>query len=353
MVFWCIWGGAASTRGQMTIDEHMLGLERHLRILQGMSPISINLYRLNLKYFAVWLRETRGSDDPTGVQRKDIENYLEYCYYQGNQVATRSLRLVAIRRLFRYLQYEGYVQEDPTALIPRPRVPKSFVPVFSKEEVIRLFRTCDITQPMGLRDVCILILAAFAGLRMHEITSLNLWDVLDDGKNVDINIIRSKRAGSRIVYLWKAPSLLLREWYMHRMSQGARPEDPLFVSLMHMRKGKYLPRMSDARINAMFKVRVARAQIRRRQTYLHMLRATHAENLRQVAGYDTPAIAERLGHSSIATTDRYLPRRGRIHRTYRSLAAFWSEFPRIWSEGGKTTDDPATQPMGDARNAPE
>jgi len=53
---------------------------------------------------------------------------------------------------------------------------------FNRDEVLRFFAQCDITTEKGLRDVCILILAAFCGLRMSEIIKIDLNDVIDDGK---------------------------------------------------------------------------------------------------------------------------------------------------------------------------
>ena len=63
---------------------------------------------------------------------------------------------------------------------------------------------------------------------------------------------------------------------------------------------------------------------------MHMFRASHAVDLRQIQGYDTPAIAERLGHANIQTTDRYISTRGRIHHTYPSLSVYWKDFATLW-----------------------
>jgi integrase len=62
----------------------------------------------------------------------------------------------------------------------------------------------------------------------------------------------------------------------------------------------------------------------------HMFRATHGADLRHIEGYDLPAIAERLGHADISTTDRYIPKRKRISKKYRSLREYWREFETLW-----------------------
>ncbi len=62
-----------------------------------------------------------------------------------------------------------------------------------------------------------------------------------------------------------------------------------------------------------------------------MFRASHAQDLRHVEGYDIAAIADRLGHKNISTTDQYLPKRRRVGRKHRSLRDYWIEWERLWT----------------------
>jgi integrase len=78
---------------------------------------------------------------------------------------------------------------------------------------------------------------------------------------------------------------------------------------------------------------------------MHMFRATHADNLLSVKGYHIRAIASRLGHASIATTDRYLSNQHRISKTYPSLAARYRWYEKVWepktqggADGGKSLE---------------
>jgi hypothetical protein len=62
-----------------------------------------------------------------------------------------------------------------------------------------------------------------------------------------------------------------------------------------------------------------------------MLRATHANDLQQVKGYQTMAsVMERMGWSDLSTAGRYLIRRERVHRLYDSLHAYWIDFCSLW-----------------------
>lgn len=319
---------------------HLDRWERHIRILQGLSERSVHIYRAKVEDFLAWLG-SKGKTVPASLERTDIEDYLEHCFYRGNSNATRLTKLVAIRKFIRYLVYEKILEADITSQIPSPRLPKHFIPTFTKPEILRLFAAINVRTERGIRDAVILILAVFAGLRLAEIHKLKIADISEDERNVDINILKSKHAKGRVVYLWRAPSQIVQRWISIRISQDARYQDPLFIPYRRTRPAGNTP-LSTSGITKIFLTYVTAAGIRKPAPHLHMLRATHAEDLRHVQGYDTPAIAERLGHKNISTTDRYLPRRGRVHRIYPSLSAYWKDFATVWNK--RSNDDVSSQP---------
>ena len=146
-------------------------------------------------------------------------------------------------------------------------------------------------------------------------------------------------------YLWKVPSDILRIWYSIRLSHRAKNTDPLFVSY---HRGSHLKgrRLTHSVIDTMLKAHAAAAGLRKPKISMHMLRATHASDLRHVLGYDTSAIGQRLGHKSTQTTDRYMPSRERIHRIYPSLAAYWEEFTALWNERKENSIARSITPYG-------
>jgi site-specific recombinase XerD len=173
---------------------------------------------------------------------------------------------------------------------------------------------------------------------MNEIVTLDLNDIVDDGKDIDINVT-GKRDRYRQLLLWKAPGLFIRQYLLIRISgHGAKGSDPFLVSYNWSKpKGK---RLTSASIDKLIKTLAVRAGIRKAEIHAHMFRATHANDLQHVRGYTLPAIQERLGWLDLSTAGRYLVRRERIHRVYNSLHEYWNEFPRLWEkkEEGSTHD---------------
>jgi integrase/recombinase XerD len=326
--------------------NHVAGFEKSLRILEGLSQVTVESYKKKVLGFHAWLIDNDIPAAPRQITRKHIESYMEHCFNAGNANITRLTKLTALAKFFRYLKYDGVIAEDISAEIPRPQVTAKLMSTFTREEVLRFFRQCDPGREKGLRDLCILILAAFCGLRMNEIITLDLNDIIDDGTDIDINVKGKRRGGrvSRQVYIWKAPGLFVRQYLMTRLSHSARGSDPFLVTYNHGKpKGR---RMTAAAVHKLIKCLAADAEIRKAEIHAHVFRSTHANDLRHVKGYDMPAIQERLGWKDLSTAGRYLVRRERIHRTYNSLHEYWIDFTKIWKE-----DVDADGPAGVASTA--
>jgi site-specific recombinase XerD len=185
---------------------------------------------------------------------------------------------------------------------------------------------------------------------MSEIIKIDLNDVIDDGKDIDINV-KGKMKHDRRVILWKVPGSFIRQYLMIRISQRARGSDPFLVSYNWSKpKGR---RLTSAAIDRLIKNLAKGAKIRKAEIHAHMFRATHANDLQQIRGYTLPAIMERLGWLDLSTAGRYLVRRERVHREYNSLHEYWKEFSRIWRKEEGTDDVNASGDNGgDAAAAP-
>jgi len=332
------------------ITDHIPDFERHVKVHGGLQDSTTCIYTAKIRQFGTWLVAESRSCDPAHITPRDVEDFLEYCFYCGNSNETRLTKLVAIRKFMRYMLYKGLISEDPTAHIPKPKIKKRFIQKFTQVEIMRIFSAIDLRTEKGFRDFVILMVAAFAGPRIDEIISLRFEDVTEDRKSLlNLNFI-GKFEKERQVYLWKIPSDILRIWLSIRLTHRAKASDPLFVSYC---RGSCLKghRLTHSAVDAMLKARAVAAGVRKPKISMHMLRATHASDLRHIHGYDTPAIAERLGHESIATTDRYMPSRERIHRIYPSLAAYWEDFATLWNEKREKSVARSITPYGGTPDA--
>lgn len=302
--------------------------EKYLQVLKGLVPSSVRAYRRHVEEFLSW-RAGNALDGP--ATKQDVEGYFEWCFYRGNSNVTRTAKRTALQNYFRYLIYTGLQAEDPTATLPRLRVTRPFMQTFNQEEVLRLFGAIDISSEKGLRDAVFLILGTFTGFRVSEIAGFNIEQVQDDGKDIDLVIPKTKRGAGRNVYLWKAPGMFVRQLLAARIAAGARTGYPLIIGYYKGGRPRGNGRLSTRALETRLKILATRAKIRKPRIKIHMLRATHANDLQHVRGYTLPAIMERMGWKNLETAARYLVHRERIHKEHASLHAYWSGFAKVWT----------------------
>ncbi len=97
----------------------------------------------------------------------------------GRPLSPHTLRdtAVALKVFFRFLAQEGYLEPNPAAAIPLPRLPKREPQVLSEEEVQRLLAVPDKRAFAGFRDYAMLVTMLDCGVRVSELLGLTLSDL--------------------------------------------------------------------------------------------------------------------------------------------------------------------------------
>jgi integrase/recombinase XerC len=173
-----------------------------------------------------------------------------------------------------------------------PRAPRHLPQALSPEEAVRLVSLEDATT-FGLRDRALFELAYSCGLRVSELTGLDLGHV--DAATGEVRVT-GKGAKTRIVPVGTHALAAISAWLPQRASMARAGESALFVG----RSGRRLaPREVQKRIK-----RWAAAAGIEADVHPHMLRHSFASHVLQSSG-DLRAVQEMLGHASIASTQVY------------------------------------------------
>ncbi|MBS0198771.1 MAG: phage integrase family protein [Planctomycetes bacterium] len=175
---------------------------------------------------------------------------------------------------------------------PQRRLPAE---VLSDDEVQRLLGALSQRSPTGVRNRALIALMYRAGLRVSEALSLYPKDL--DLANGAVRVLRGKGGRSRVVGLDPGGAAMVAAWLAVRAAEGLGGDAPVFCSLV----GNPL---TTAYVRRRLPSLGRRAGIEKR-VHAHGLRHTHAAQLR-VEGVDIGIISKQLGHTSIATTVRYL-----------------------------------------------
>jgi integrase/recombinase XerD len=204
----------------------------------------------------------------------------------------------------------GAIQGNPAARVTFPKARLSLPKVLSGSEVEALLNQPDVLQPLGKRDRAMLELLYASGLRVSELTDLQLRQLhLDPGYLV----VLGKGGKERLVPLgeWAAEALkaYLQEGRTILLKGNSRLE--IFVN----HRGGKLSRQGVWKI---IKLHALQAGIRKNITP-HMLRHSFATHLLE-NGADLRSLQTMLGHADISTTQIYThvarTRLKEIHQKY-------------------------------------
>jgi integrase/recombinase XerC len=316
---------------------------QYLRSVKNSSPHTISNYGRDLGQFLSYLSPP-GAQPPALVDVKHpmIREFIAHLHDQGLQKSSIARKLAALRSFFKYCVREGHLKENPARLVPTPKLPKRIPSVLSAEEMSvfldqlagsgpvsggiryssrrqalpsmgssakeRAKQTHSFPDSEGLllrRDRALLELLYAAGLRVSELTGLNLADM--DQKERILRV-RGKGNKERIVpYGGKAQEALEKYWPLrdqlllqtagtHASHRAGPHTEAVFLNYA----GRRLTQRSVGRIVKKY-VRLINVNW---DLHPHSLRHAFATHL-LADGADLRAIQELLGHQSLSTTQKY------------------------------------------------
>jgi integrase/recombinase XerC len=295
----------------------------YLRSVRNSSPNTIRSYETDLSQFLAFLTPPGvAMPSPDQVTHLMIREFVSHLHDLKLEKSSIARKVAAIRSFFKFATREGLVVRNPARMVATPKLPKRVPSVLSAEDLNAFLDSVvapprqsgrgrraggqDDSRLMIKRDRAILEMLYASGLRVSELTGLNLADM--DRKELMLRV-RGKGSKERIVpYGGKAQQALdayepLRDEILRKA--GGRG-DRQAVFLNHM--GTRLTQRSVARIVKKY-ARLANVNW---DLHPHSLRHAFATHL-LADGADLRAIQELLGHSSLSTTQRY------THATIRQL----------------------------------
>lgn len=266
-------------------------LERYLSHLR-------NERRLAGNTLAAYDRDTRMLQSLAGartlgeLRSADIRRFVATLHGKGNSPRTLARVVSCWRGFYAWLARHREVASNPCTGVRAPKAARMLPKTLSPDEAVRLVSHAD-TTPLGIRDRALFELAYSSGLRVSELTGLDVASI--DAATGEARVT-GKGSKTRIVPVGEAALAAIAAWLALRVGLAASGEAALFVG----RSGARLaPREVQRRIK-----RWAAAAGLAVDVHPHMLRHSFASHVLQSSG-DLRAVQEMLGHASIASTQVY------------------------------------------------
>lgn len=304
----------------------------YLRSVRHYSLCTIDNYGTDLNQFLIYLTPP-GAESPVleNVTHSEIREFVSHLNDLGLQKSSIARKLAAIRSLFKYCVRQQLLKQDPARLVATPKLPKRVPSVLSAEEMNQFLneladmektqadetpsarkrtRSVAPSAPRARvkrddavlllrRDRALLELLYAAGLRVSELTGLNLESVEQKERVLHV---RGKGGKERIVpYGSKAQEALEAYWPARERLLQQAGREPAHVEAVFLNyTGRRLTKRSVGRIVKKY-VRLVNINW---DMHPHSLRHAFATHL-LADGADLRAIQELLGHASLSTTQRY------------------------------------------------
>ena len=276
----------------MLARDFGLSLDGYLKMLgqQGKSAHTLSAYGRDLTELVRLLTEG-SSETAQDLTRRDFVAALKRLSQQGLSERTLARKLSAWRQYCGWLVQSGMMDNDPTFNLKAPRLPERLPKALPQEELNHMLDSTPADDSLAVRDHALFELMYGSGLRLSEIHSLDLGDVLLDEGWVSVT---GKGRKERQVPLSGKSVESLRAYLSERVA--ADGETALFTGKNGTRLGQ---RQIQKRLQA-WAVRQGSGQ----HISPHMMRHSYASHHLQ-SSRDIRAVQELLGHSNLSTTQIY------------------------------------------------
>lgn len=280
----------------VVVDPRLVAEEFHRYLSRtGLAENTVGAYSQYAGQYCAWLA-AQGEPYERALRDEDyrdwaVRDWRRTLIEQHRAPATVDLALTAVKQLYQHL---GLGPPKLRATQGRFRTAPKALTVDEQKWVLRA------AEKRGPRDLALVTVGMMAGLRLGEITALDVWDVRILERVGQVQVRHGKGARSRTVPLNRQAREALAGWLRVRAGWGA---DTDAVFLARASRGRPPRRIDDRTVqHALSRIKVAAGV---EVLSPHVLRHTFATNLLQSGAADLVTVRDLLGHESVETTAIY------------------------------------------------
>lgn len=275
-------------KSELTVLEYGSDLRlffRYISLLKGICDKSTPFDEINISLLS--------NDIIYNVTLEDAYSFLAYCRKERkNDTNARARKVVAIKRFYKYLEINGYIENNRIAFLESPQTKRGLPKYLSLEQSVMLLQCVD--GKFKERDYCILTLFLNCGLRLSELVGINLSHIKDNNTLV----VLGKGNKERTIYLNDACISAIKSYMTVRPVDGVKDRDALFIS--NQKK-----RISRESVQKMVEGYLKKCGLDGMGFSTHKLRHTAATLMYQHGNVDPLQLKEILGHENLSTTEIY------------------------------------------------
>lgn len=266
----------------------------HLQFERGLSRNTVQAYVRDLGLLIGFAEERELK--VLGVRLQDLEACIKSQLDAGKSHRSVARMISSWKAFYLYLILEGLLSEDPTALLEAPKLGAYLPEVLSIDEIDRMMACIELGKPSGHRDRAIIETLYGCGLRVSELTGLEMNQLHPDERYIQVT---GKGNKQRLVPIHEEALKHLILYLSECRSQLKVKTDSKHLVFLNLRGGA----LSRVSVFQLVK-RLAESAGISKNVSPHTFRHSFATHLVQ-NGADLRVVQELLGHESILTTEIY------------------------------------------------
>lgn len=284
------------------------GLTRFTNYLQSerrYSKHTLAAYQRDINTFVGFLAEREIAAWPM-IDEGMIREFVAAQHRKGLSGRSLQRRLSALRTLFTFFCRHGLMQQNPAKDVPAPKSKRRLPDTLGVDQLNQLL-SISTSDPLVSRDLAAMELLYGCGLRLSELTGLNIEDI--NWQQSSLSVL-GKGNKQRLVPFGSKARASLDKWLKFRAERVQLNEKAVFIN----QKGS---RLSNSSVQQRLK-KLALQQGLDSAIYPHMLRHSFASHLLESSS-DLRAVQELLGHANLSTTQIY------THLDFQHLAGVYDK----------------------------
>ncbi|MGI5834971.1 MAG: tyrosine-type recombinase/integrase [Chloroflexota bacterium] len=260
---------------------------------QNKSPRTIVAYTEAVRTLARYLKENKKPTDPRKITKPVLEGFF-VDILKDYSAATANNRFRALQAFFSWAITEKEIRKNPMDNMKPPRVPDKPVPIIAEDDIVAMVHACDGTGFRARRDKAIILVFLDTGVRLEELTNLQIADIDIDKKRITVtgkgNKTRTVGIGTNVA---AALNRYLRVRARHRHSELAE----LWLGPKGAITKSGISDIVD-RIARSVGIKVHPHQLRHSKAHYYLLNGGQENDLRVNMGWESRAMIARYANST-------------------------------------------------------
>ncbi len=290
---------------QLIAKQQLADFLQQLKVEKRASEHTVKSYQRDLKRFTEFC-DLNELNTWTELSHEWVLKHISARHRGGLGSTSLQRELSAIRSFYLFLMKQGLATENPAQQVKAPKQPRKLPKTMDVDQITGLLEA-GANSVLEIRDVAMFELFYSSGLRLSELSALNLVDI--DLQECELDVLHGKGGKSRRLPIGKKAIKALAHWFTVRPSKSA-DEQAVFTSAKGARLG-----------NRSIQLRLKQWCIKKgvpESVHPHMLRHSFATHLLE-ASQDLRSVQELLGHENISTTQIY------THLDFQHLAEVYDQ----------------------------